>query len=105
MDGFAVIFLQPFATGYIEARGDDAELMENRRVDVGDVVAVFGGVEAQFVRRSVDEAAFNAAAREPHTEAEGMMVAALAVVRTERHAFESGRATELRREDHQRRVE
>ena len=64
-----------FARHFKRVRGE-AELGQHGGVDVGDVVAVLGGVEADFVGRSVSEAPFQAAAAEPAGEAVGVMVAA-----------------------------
>ena len=42
--------------------------MEQRGVQVGDVVAVFHGVEAELVGRAVDDAALDAGPEEPDRE-------------------------------------
>src|SRR5262245_49607543 len=61
-DWLAKIELQPLTAGDFEVAVVEAEEVEHRGVDVGDVVAVFRGVEAEFVGRAVDDAGFNAAA-------------------------------------------
>ena len=65
---------------------------------VGHVVPILDGVEAEFVGRAVDDAAFDAAAGHPDAEAVRMMVAAVAVLR-------AGRAAELGGPDDQRLVQ
>lgn len=42
--------LQTLVAGHFEGAGVEAELGEDGGVDVGDVVAVFGGMEADFIR-------------------------------------------------------
>jgi len=42
--------LQPFVSRYFEGAGVEAELGEDGGVDVGDIVAVLGGVETDFIR-------------------------------------------------------
>src|SRR3954467_7302945 len=59
---------QALATGNGEATGIEAELVENGGVNVGDVVAVFDGVEAKLVGRAMDRAALDAAAGHPDGE-------------------------------------
>ena len=46
-------------------------------VNVRDVMPVLDGVEADFIRRSMCHAAFDAAAGEPGAEALRMMIAAI----------------------------
>ena len=55
-----MIDLQPLPARQFEAARIDAELMQDRRVDVGDVVAIDDGVEAEFVGVAVDGTAFDA---------------------------------------------
>ena len=66
----------------------EAEQIENRGVNVGHVVAVFGRVKAELVRGAVDDAALDAAAGQRNCKSIGMMVAAVA-------ALSAGRATEF----------
>src|SRR5207247_8997123 len=72
--------------------GVESQLAQHGGVDVGDVVAVLHGVEADLVSGPVHDAAFDAAAGQPGAEALGMMVAAV--------ALRARRATELRAPDH-----
>ncbi len=55
-DRLAVVDLQPLAAGDLQLARVEAELVQDRGVDVGDVVAVLDGVEADLVGRAVDDA-------------------------------------------------
>jgi len=94
----AEIDFEPLVAGDFEPAGVQAELMQDRGVDVGDVMAVFDGVEAQLVGRAVGDAPLDATAGHPDREAEGMMVAAVASLRARG-------AAKLGRPDHDRVVE
>src|SRR4051812_13566389 len=67
-DGRAVVDLEALAAGDVELARVEAEEVHHRRVNVGDVVRVFDGVEAELVRCAVDRAALDAAAGEPDGE-------------------------------------
>ena len=97
-DRLAEVDLQPLVARDFEPPGVEAELVQDRGVDVGDVVAVLDGVEAELVGGAVDDAALDAAAGHPDREAVGMVVAAVAALR-------AGRAAELGGPDHDRLVE
>ena len=56
----------------------EAELVQDGRVDVAEVVGLFDRVQADRVGRADDLASLYAAARHPHGEAEVVMVAASA---------------------------
>ena len=84
--------------GNFEPARVEAELVQHGGVDVGDVVAVFDGVEAELVGRAVGDAPLDAAAGHPDREAERMVVAAVGSLR-------AGRAAELGRPDDDRLVE
>ena len=71
----------------------ETELLHDGRMDVSDVMAVFDGVEAEFVGGAVDDAPFDAAAGEPDGEAVDVMIAAVASLLT-------GGPAEFGREDH-----
>src|SRR5687768_10264072 len=64
-------------------------------MQIVDVDAVFGCVPAEFVSFAMDDAAIDAAAREPHSETKGMMPAAVG-------AFRRGCATEFAAPEDQR---
>lgn len=55
----------------------EAEKVHHRRVEVVDVDAVLGDVEAEFVALAHDEPLFHAASGEPHGERVRVMVAAI----------------------------
>ena len=57
LNRLAKIDCQPFASGYLEPFMIDAQLVQHRGVDVGDVMPVFDGVEAQVVGRAVGDSA------------------------------------------------
>src|SRR5437868_6366065 len=58
-----------------ELRVVDAHEVEDRGVEVMDVDLVLDRVPAELVRGAVDLAAFDAAAGQPHAEAERMVLA------------------------------
>ncbi len=66
-------------------------------MDVGDVVPIFDGVEADLVGRAVDDAPLDAAAGQPGAEALRVVVAAV--------GLGAGRAAELGAPDDDRLVE
>ena len=81
-----------------------AELMQDRRVNVGHVDFVFEDVEAHFIGRAHRDAALDAAAGHPHREGLRMMIAAHAA--SERHTgLDHWRATEFTAPDDERAVE
>ena len=55
LDRLAVVDVEAFPAGDLELPGVEAELLEDGGVDVGDVVAVLDGVEADLVGRPVDD--------------------------------------------------
>src|SRR5262249_6463894 len=55
----------------------DAEQVKDRRVQIVYVDRFLDGLEPEVVGRAVDRAALDAAAREPHREAERVVVAAV----------------------------
>ena len=89
----AVVDVEALAAGDFEAAGVEAELVQDGGVDVGDVVPIFGGVEADLVGGSVHDALSQSAAGHPDAEPEDVVVAA---VRT----LCAGGAAELGGEDH-----
>ena len=54
--------------------------MQDRGVDVGDVMAVDGSVKAEFVGRSVHNTPFETAPGHPDGKTERMMIAPVAVL-------------------------
>src|SRR5205814_5596607 len=76
----------------------DAHEMEDGGVQVMDVDLVLDGVPAELVGGAVNDAALDAAARQPHRETEGMMLPAVGPLGSRRPA-------ELAAPDDQRVVE
>src|SRR5438132_5191530 len=72
----------------------DAHQMQNGRVQVVDMHAIFDSVPAVVVGVAVGHAALDAATGQPYGEAEGVMLAAVG-------AFRRGRAAELTAPDDQ----
>ena len=68
---------EPLAPGDFQPMRVQSQKLQYRRVDVGDVVAVLHGVEAELVRCAVDDAASNPAAGHPDREAKVVVVAAV----------------------------
>ena len=93
-----MIDFQALAAGHLEPSRVETELVQDRGVQVGDVVPMFDGVEAELVGRAVDDAALDAAAGEPGGEAVGVVVAAVRLLR-------SGRSAELGAPDDERLVQ
>src|SRR5262249_35062049 len=93
----AVVDFEPLAPGNFEPPRIEAELVRNRGVDVGDVVAVRNGMKTDLVGRTVDHASLDASAGQPGTEALGMVVAAV--------GLGAGRPAEFRAPDNNRLVE
>jgi hypothetical protein len=87
-DGLAVVDLEALLAGDLQAAGVEPQLVQDRGVDVGDVVAVLDGVEAELVGGAVGDAALDPAAGQPDSEAERVVVAA-------GRALGAGRAAEL----------
>ncbi len=67
-------------------------------MDIGDIMTVLDGMETNLVSFAVGDAALDAAAGQPHREAENVMIAAIRTLR-------AGRAAKLRGEDNQRFIE
>ena len=58
LDRVSEVDFQTLLAGEFKATGINAKLMQQRRVDVGDVVPIFDGVESNLIRRTMDNAAF-----------------------------------------------
>src|SRR5438270_12400495 len=76
LDHFPPVHVDAFSAGDFQFAAVDTQLVQHRRVEVGDVVGIFDGVESDFIRRAVGDAAPDAAAGEERGEAPGMVVAA-----------------------------
>src|SRR5262245_58855305 len=86
LDHLAVVYIQPLVAGHLKLARVEAELVQHRRVDVGDIMTALDGVEADFVCRAMGDAALDTAAGQPDREAIGMMVAAVGVLGPRRPA-------------------
>jgi hypothetical protein len=76
-NGLAVIDLQALAAGHLEPVRVEAQLVQDRGMDVGHIVTLLDGVKTNLVGGAVDDTAADAAARQPGTEALRMVVAAI----------------------------
>ena len=79
MDDFAVIDGEALAVGELEAVGIEAEEVEGGGVDIGDVVGMLDGVEADFIGGTMGGAAADAGTCEPGTEAGGVVITSIAL--------------------------
>ncbi len=93
-----MVDLESFATRDFHSSGIEPELFEDRGVNVSDIVAIFDGMKANLVSRPMHDAPFESAPCHPDGEAEVMVVASVAILR-------SRRATELGGEDDERFVQ
>ena len=93
-----IIDFQPLPAGDCETARIEAELLHDGSVNIGDIVAILNGVEAEFVGGSVDSSAFDSASCHPDGKAE---VVVTSPVRT----LAAGSASEFRAPDHERFVE
>ena len=93
----AVVDGEPLAAGDLELAGIEAHLMQDRGMDVGHVVRIFDGVEAQFIGCAVRDSPFDPAAGKPGTESLRVMVAS--------RLLGARGAAELGAKDDERRVE
>ena len=96
-DWFAIIQIQPFPAGHFQFARIQAHQTENRGVDIGDIMAILDGMEADFIGLAVSHTALDAAAGQPGAEALRMMIAAV--------ALRAGRTAKFRAPDHNRLIE
>ena len=90
-----MVAVEAFAAGDFEPPRVEAELLQHRGVQVGDVVPILDSVEAKLVRRAMHNATLNAAATKANGKSVRMMIAAVGTLR-------AGRAAEFGGEDHKR---
>lgn len=64
VDRLAEINIEPFAAGDFQTASVQAQLLQNRGMNVGDIVAVFDGMETDLIGRSVHHASLDAAPSE-----------------------------------------
>ena len=74
-----VIDIQPLPSRHFQLARVQAQLLQNRGVEVGHVVPVLDGVETDLVRGAVGDAALDAAAGQPDAEPGQVVVAVFAV--------------------------
>lgn len=79
MHGFAEVSFEALASGDFEGSGVEAHEMEDGGVKVGDVVAAFDGVEAEFISSAVDVTSLGSASCHDDVESVRVMVAAVAL--------------------------
>ena len=94
LDRAAVVDLQPLTAGDFELPGLQAELVQDRRVNVCDIMAVFDSVETDIVSGPVSDPTLDAATRQPGAETLRMMITSV--------TLSPGRATELRSPNNER---
>ena|SRR2546425_6669314 len=75
LDDFAVVEFEAFAAREFEFAGVQAQAAQDCCVDVGHVMTVLDGVETQFVRDTMLDAALDAGAGEPCAKTSRMMIA------------------------------
>ncbi len=94
-DRLAVVHLQTLVAGNVQLTRIESKLVQDRRMEVRDIVTAFDGVVAEFVGGPMDNSALDTAAGHPAGEGGRMVIASL---RLTLHAW--GPA-ELRAPDHQ----
>src|SRR5262249_43485452 len=92
-DRLAVVDGPAVGSGHLQLARVEPQLVQDGRVDVRDVVPMLDGVEADLVRRSVNDSTLDAAAGHQHREAVDVMVPPVGALRARR-------AAELARKDH-----
>src|SRR5207245_706454 len=97
-DRLTEVHFQPFAAGNLQIVRLKAELVQNRGVQVGYVVPVFDGVEADLVGAAVRDAAFESPAGQNDRETVRVMIAPVGALR-------AGRAAELCADDDKRLIQ
>ena len=55
-DGLSVVFLEPLSARHVEPRRSDTELMQNRCVNIRDIVPVLDGVKTEFIGCAMGDA-------------------------------------------------
>ena len=81
-DGRSVIDFKPFATGDFESAGIESELVEDCRMDIGDIVTFFGRVETDFIGSSMNNTASDSATCEPDGETEDVVISPIGALGT-----------------------
>ena len=73
LDRLAAVNVDTLPAGNFELVRIEPQLMQHRRVDVGDIVWIFDGVKAKLIGHAVSHAALDAAVCQPTGEALRMM--------------------------------
>lgn len=86
VDRLAKVDVQTLVTGNLKASRIQPELMEDGRVDVGNVVPILNSMESQFVGRPVYGATLDATAGQPNRKSIRVMIAPIGILRPWRAA-------------------
>src|SRR6185503_6406207 len=89
VNAMAIVDLDSLLTRDIELARVKPKLVQNRRMKIGDIVAIFNSMVAKLVGRTMNHAALDSATRHPATKGRRMMVAPI------RLPLYSGRASEF----------
>ena len=73
-DRLTVVDGEAFAARHFQPMGVETHQLQDGGVDVGDIVAVFDGMETEFVGGSMRDTAFDAAPCQPGGEALRMVI-------------------------------
>lgn len=84
MDWFAVVDLQSGSSGNRQASRVEAQLMEDRGMEIGDVMTVLHRVEPEFIGGAVGDASPDASAGQPDRKPIRMMIPTIAALRPRR---------------------
>ena len=80
-DDVTVIAIQAFISRNFQLAWIDAHEVIDRGMNVGHVMGIFDSVKAQLVGSTVDDSAFQTAARHPDTEAKRVVISAISTLR------------------------
>ena len=93
-----MINIQPFTPRYFQLPGIQAQLVQNGRMNIGDVMTIFHGMETDFIGRPMRNPPLESRPGHPDRKPEDMMVAAIGTLG-------AWRATEFAGKNHQRLVQ
>ena len=71
----AEIHVEPFAAGDFQTTRVQSELVQDGRVDVGDIVPIFDRVKSELVGRAMRHSSLDSAAGQPGAKCLRMMIA------------------------------
>jgi len=86
-----MVDVQAFASRYFQMAGIETQLLQDRGVDVGDIVPVLYGVETDFIRHSMDDAPFDSTAGHPDGKTVDVVIASIGTLRSWRLAEFAGK--------------